>query len=579
MTGDQRSTRYDDATIEHLVRDVAGEWTMPPVRLDAPSWRERVRSPRSRRLATVAGWFGRLGQAATAAVTLTVVAALVAVVLTTPRNQPGKSPEPSDGRPSPSAGAAQSTPLPKRLVTGDDPNPAIVVVRTERGDFSRVDLMTGSINGPLTGKSSASEMRVLGDGSMVCLCVEESGSIGGMPTDVTVTFERYDARGKLQGSTPLRQLSGEPDPRDESTFIPERPAHVLTAIAFSDDGRYGFVGWSERAHPVWHSGVLVVNLSNGAIAGTLDLPDSTDGEDNARRVTDAPRVVGSIHSGAVLIARGWYAWSPPASETPSFTSENDVFTASFLAGRLVDPKPVPTASDCGPVIVRAGPLPEGAYWIACTDGGPRRTVIRRLGPDNGLLGDVPVSGSSGVETDPTAVSPDGTKLYVWDPSTGTVTRVDLASGDKRTGNGIAAAAERDPLAAVGNWLAPTAAAKSFLRGALAVSPDGTRIYAIGIKSGVDERETAGSAGVFVFDADTLEPITVWQPTADFISVAVSADGRLVYASGLPGVDAAGQIKITQQASITVFDTSDGSIRAIAGQLGGDALEFLSPILD
>ena len=579
MTRDPHVTGYDDATIEQLVRDVAGEWTMPPVRLDAPSWRERVRSGRSRRLAAAGGWFGRLGQAATAAVTLTVVAALVAVVLTTPRNQPGKSPEPSGGRPSPSAGAAQATPLPRIQITGDGPNPAVVVMRSERGDFSRVDLTTGLVNGPLTGKSYSSQLRVGADGSMLCLCVAESGSIGGMPTDITVTFDRYDARGKLQSSTAIKQFSGEPDPRDESVFIPERPSHVRSAIAFSDDGRYGFVGWSLRAHPVWRSGVLVVDLSNGQIVGRLDLPDSTDGEDNTRRVTDAPRVVGMIHSGAVLIARGWYSWSPPASSAPSFTSENDVFSASFDGGRIANAKPVPTASDCGPAVVRAGSLPEGAFWLACTDGGPRLTVIRRLGPDNSLLGDVRISGEAGIETDPTAMSADGSKLYVWDPASGTVTRVDLASGDKTTGKGIASVEEPGPLAALGNWLAPAAAAKSWLRGALAISPDGTRIYAIGVKGGETEHQMAGSAGVFVFDAATLAPITVWQPTADYISVAVSADGRLVYAAGLPGVDARGGIKIAQQASITVFDAADGSIRLIAGQLGGDALSFLSPTLN
>jgi hypothetical protein len=578
MTRDQHATGYDDATIEQLVRDVAGEWTMPPVRLDAPSWRERIRNPRTRRLAAAGGWFGRLGQAATAAVTLTVVAALVAVVLTTPRNEPGKSPEPTGGRPSPSAGAAQSTPLPKRLVTGEDPSPAIVVMRSERGDFSRVDLLAGTINGPLTGKGFDSVLRVESDGAMVCVCVEESGSISGQPTNDTVTFERYDPRGKLISSAPIEAFSGEPDPRDEGVYIAERPAHVFTRITYSADGRYGFVGWSERAHPVWRSGVVVVDLDSGSILSRLVLPDATDGEGDTRRVVGAPSVAGSIGEGGMLIARGWYAWSPAASQNPSYTSENDVFKASFDGGRLSDPKPVPTASDCGPVVVRAGPLPDGAYWLACTAGGPQLTVIRRLGPDNGLLEDVRITGSGGIETDPTALSPDGSTLYVWDPATATVTSVDLATAEKRTGKGIAAA-ERNPLTALGNWLAPTAAAKSSLPGALAISPDGSRIYAIGVKNAVDERDTAGSAGVFVFDAATLEPIAVWQPTADYISVAVSPDGKLVYAAGMPGVDAVGRIKLAQQASITVFDASDGSIRLIAGQLGGDALSFLSPTVN
>jgi hypothetical protein len=572
MTRDPRSTGYDDSTIERLVRDAASEWNMPPVRLDAPGWRERVRSARTRRIATLGGWFGRVGQAASAAVALTVVAALVAVLITRPP-EPGKSPEPSSGsRPSASAGA-ESTPLPKLLLSGAVPDPAILVMRTERGDFARVDLTSPSISGPLTGKGSYSRLRMAGDGSMFCLCVAETGNIGGMPTDMSVSLERYDARGKLAGSTPIEQLSGEPDPRDPS-FSPEQPAHVLSAVSFSDDGRYGFVGWSLRAHPVWRSGVIVVDVSDGSIASRLALPDSTDGEGDTRRVVDAPQVVGSIGSGAVLVARGYYEWSPPTSQDASYTFDNHVFTVSLDGGRLSNARLVPTASDCGGSVVRAGGLPGGAYWLACTDGGPGRTIIRRLGPDGTLLGDVGIAGSSGIETDPTAVSADGSTLYVWDPATGVLTRVDLASGEKTSGKGVAAA-DTGPLTALGNWLAPTAAAKSWLQGALVVSPDGSRVYAIGVKQGGSARDLAGSSGVFVFDAATLDPVTVWQPTADYVSIAVSADGKLVYAAGLPGVDATGDRQGAQQASITVFDASDGSIRLIAGKLGSDALTFVS----
>ena len=93
------------------------------------------------------------------------------------------------------------------------------------------------------------------------------------------------------------------------------------------------------------------------------------------------------------------------------------------------------------------------------------------------------------------------------------------------------------------------------------------------------REPSGSTGVFVFDASTLAPLGTWQPTADYVSVAVSADGRFVYAAGLPGLDASGNRRTNQQASITVFDTFDGSVRLIAGKLGSEMLSFISPTLD
>ena len=578
MTRDPHADAYDDAAIEQLVHDVAGSWTMPPVRLDAPTWRDRVRSPGARRLAGAGGWLGRFGQAATAAVALTVVGALIAVVLTRPQAEPGKSPQPSTSTtPRPSA-AAEATPLPKILVTGDEPSPSVVIVRTERGDYARVDLATGSIDGPLTGKSSYSELRLQAGGSMVCLCVSESGSIGGMPTDNAVTLDRYDARGKLTSSSPIESFSGEPDPRDEGVLIQEQPAHVLTKIGYSADGRYGFVGWSVRAHPVWHSGIVVVDMRDGSIVSRLALPDATDGQGDSRRVVNAPGVVGSISSSSVVIARSWYEWTPAASLEPGYTFENDAFTAKLGDGTFSDLAPVPLASDCGATVNRAGALPDGGFWLACTQGGAELTVVRRLAADGSLLGDVRVNGGAGIDADPTALSADGSTLYVWDPSGATLTSVDLAKGTKTSGKGTAAV-EQGPLSALGHWLAPTAAAKSFLRGALVVSPDGSRIYAIGVKEGASSHEMAGSTGVFVFDGATLEPAGVWQPTADFVSLAVSADGHFVYAAGLPGMDAAGQRQLAQQASITVFDTSDGSIRLIAGRLGGDMLSFISADLD
>ena len=58
----------------------------------------------------------------------------------------------------------------------------------------------------------------------------------------------------------------------------------------------------------------------------------------------------------------------------------------------------------------------------------------------------------------------------------------------------------------------------------------------------------------------------WQPTADFASIAVSADGRYLFAAAQGGVDASGRSS-PNRASITVFDTTDGSVDLIAGNLG------------
>jgi hypothetical protein len=578
MTRDPRAGTYDEAAIAQLVRDVAAGWSMPPVRLDAPAWRDRVRSPRTRRLASAGGWFGRLGQAATAAVALTVAGALIAVVLTRPSPDAGKSPEPSAGATPTSTPGAEVTPLPKVLVTGEQPEPTVILVRTGRGDFARVDLVTGSIDGPLTSQSPSSELRILADRTIVCLCVSETGSAGGMPTTNTVMLERYDAGGNRTSSTEIESFAGAPDPRDAGVFIPDRPAHVMTRIGYSADGRYGFVGWSVRAHPVWRGGVVVVDLQDGSIVSRFAMPDATDGQGDSRRVVTAPHVVGSIGGTGVLLSRAWYEWTPPAATDPRYTFQTDVLTATFRDGTFSDLAPTPAASGCGDTITHAGALPGGGFWISCT-GGATLTLVRRFGADGSLLGDVGVPAAERVEGDPAAVSADGSSLYAWDAAGATLTRVDLATGKTTSRTGVLVLALGEgPLVGLGHWLAPTASAKALLRGAVVISPDGSRVYAIGVMGGAGS-EMSGSTGVFVFDASTLAPLGTWQPTADYVSLAVSADGRFVYAAGLPGVDASGNRRTNQQASITVFDTNDGSVRLIAGKLGSEMLSFGSPTLD
>jgi hypothetical protein len=581
MTGDPRAPGprpVDDAAIEELVRDVVGGWTMPPVRLDAPSWRDRVRGPRARRLAAASGWLARAGQAATAAIALTVVAALVAVVITRPPADPGKSPEPSGGPTQRATREPEASLLPKLLVEGALPNPSELLVETGQGDFALVDLANGTIGGPLTGARYGSRVQVRADGSMVCLCLSESGNVGGSPTNAEVTLDRFDASGKLLSSTPVESLAGEPDPRDAGQVIPERPPHVLAAMGFSAGGRFGFVGWSVRAHPAWLSGVTVVDLQDGRVVSRLPLPDATTGDEDSRRVVVAPRVIGSTGDDGLLLARDWFEWTPPASESPSFMGDSEVFRARFTGGQWSDLAPVSLTGDCGATMLHGGGLPDGGTWLVCGRG-PQLTVLRRITAEGGILPDVRIAGGEGIDGDTTALSPDRSALYVWDPASATLTRVDLATGETTRGEGLSARAEGGPLAALGHWLAPSAVAKSLLRGSVIVSPDGARVYAIGIKPGVDERDISGSTGVFVFDATTLESRGIWQPTADFVSLAISPDSRFVYAAGLPGVDFMGRRRVDQQASITVFDSRDGSTRLVAGELGADLITFRALAID
>ncbi len=88
----------------------------------------------------------------------------------------------------------------------------------------------------------------------------------------------------------------------------------------------------------------------------------------------------------------------------------------------------------------------------------------------------------------------------------------------------------------------------------------------------------GSRGVFDFDTTTLALIATYPATADFSSIALSDDGRFLYAAAEGGLAADGSPAPANGTSVTVFDTSDGSVRLLAGQLGSADLVFTEPIL-
>src|SRR6476619_1175206 len=86
-----------DEAIPAVVRDVVDDWALPPQRLGAPTWRERVRGRQTRR-GSWGGFGRRVATAAGAAIVATVSLALVAVWLSTPRTSApavGVSPSPA----------------------------------------------------------------------------------------------------------------------------------------------------------------------------------------------------------------------------------------------------------------------------------------------------------------------------------------------------------------------------------------------------------------------------------------------------------------------------------------------------
>jgi hypothetical protein len=566
----------DESTVAALVRDVADGWRMPPRRLDEPTWRDRVgaqgsRQPADRRRA----WPGRLAGAATMAVVATVGLSLVAVWLTLPRGDGGLA----GASPTSSAGAATPritdrpipSPLPKLILSGGLPTVTGVLLRV-RGDFAVADLATGTLGPAITATVGNSDLRRLPDGTFVCLCVSADGWAAGSYTHAVVSLIRYTAAGSVADRKAIAEFTGIPDSRP--TNPQDQSLHVDTLVSYTSDGRFGFVGWSAREPPVWHAGIVVVEMASGNVLQRVALPDLSTGEDASPVSAAAPRLAVAPSGRRALISRPWFRID---GTTQAYHAGTDQFLADRPGALLAELAPFDGAQGCGDGVTDAGFTAVETVWLSCWNDGGGLTTVRRVGLDGTVLGDTEVNstGEGGTST----VAPDGSAAWFWAPMTRTITRVDLRTGEDASGTAPEPTASTGdgPLAALGRWLAPPATAKAFLQPGIVLSPDGSRVYALGIQRTADGGSFGGSSGVFVFDAASLAPLGNWAPTADFMSLAVSRDGRFVYAAGTPGVDRSGDPSAFG-ASVTVFDASDGSVRLLAGQLGHEMVTFATPIL-
>jgi len=579
----------DDDQLAALVRAGVEEWRLPPQRLDQPTWRDRVGARGTGRRRR---WFARLAGPLAAAVLATVLVALAAVWLTSPRsNAPIGAASPTTAGGSPTSGATSprgsaaspsappsppaSSGLPVLQVNGALPDPYRVMVRSD-ATYRLVDLSTGTL-GPASVGSHLGPQTMLArpSGGWACICTDWTGSGGATPTTLVVTFETVAADGTRGTAATLRTVRGEPDP---SLSAGNQPELVDAAVSASTDGRYAFLGWSAR-HGAngWTAGVDVVDLDSGAVVDSIPLDVvPPGGAANRTAIRVAPKVTLSPSGAEAFVSSFWYVDSP--SSTPP--SGTDHWITSFSAGALGALSAA--GSTAGETCAEAdsGPIDATTWWALClTPAGP--LSVERHRTDGSRIDTTAVPGTrSGLEQS-SLVLRQGDRLFIWDPVTVRLARFDLRSAtmDSAAGTALAPARSGSPLDAiaglgrqVGRWLAPSVAAKIFLEPALVASPDGSRIYALGVEPPVGESGGA-SRGVYAFDAGSVEPVGRWAPTADLVSLAISPDGQFVYAAGQAGVDAAGA-SAPYQASITVYATSDGSVRLIAGTLG-DGLVFPS----
>ena len=479
------------------------------------------------------------------------------------------SPRPSQASAIATTGPS-ATAFSKVLLNGDLPQPSSVLLRVGDG-YAVADLATGSLGPSFDGATALSDVRRLADGTYACLCVTMDGDVNGSPTHAVVELRRYDAKCGLTDTVGVGDYTGSLDPRPAARM--DQPPNVDVAVRYAPDETLGYVGWSLRDGGRWKGGILLVDLETGAVTGRVGLPDISIGPDDQPVNVMAARVAVGPGGDVALVSRPTYSVEHASGAYHSGT-EHYLMPASGRSQATATPFAVDRPCDDGEA--DAGLTDGRLAWFLCwsSDGG--RLTVRRVPEDGGSVPDIQVDATG--EGGTWAVS--GSSIYFWTPVSRTIDRVDLLTGETSSGSAPAPTAtdrsRPDPIGALGRWLAPSASAKVFLEPGIVVAPGtGSVVYALGI--GTEDPAQPRSTGVFVFDRRTLEPLGHWAPTADFVSLAVSADGRFVYAAGASqaGIDIP---QTMHGASVTVYDASDGSVRSIAGQLDPLDVQFTSPYL-
>jgi hypothetical protein len=154
------------------------------------------------------------------------------------------------------------------------------------------------------------------------------------------------------------------------------------------------------------------------------------------------------------------------------------------------------------------------------------------------------------------VSHDGRQLYVLDPSSGELAIVDLQRRALQQSLLIDMSRVQ---ASGGSWLGRVwgavrglvvqeASAKVYISGTLQLAPDGSRMYAVGVRGGAIEGEPRG---VLVINTRTWQVDAHWLPDANPTQVLLGGDGRYLY---VPTVDWGG----SGDSALRVLDTASGA---------------------
>ena len=482
------------------------------------------------------------------------------------------------GAPSPSPSATRrpritaeplATPLPTREVNGTElPSERRLVL----GNGQQIlDLGTGTVRS--FGRQYEDLLWPIGD-ELVCVCLVRSSDASSGPF---LRFARFDL-----GGAPL--LERELLSLEDVVPVPEMTEGFNMTAAIDAAGERLVLVDVVRRPPDWVVELHVVDPQTG------DLLDSTvvhtfpvDIEEPQRGASPSPRNDGGPPDGV-------YAWASTVALSPDgglafvTVAQSEVRGGEWIGRNLEWLVPIvdegsgepaalsadasleadrwcvgrPTFLDAELIVQLCGPPPEpfeSSFWS-----------VRRLTADGESLGDLPIGDarSDGSSSATMIVDRARRSVVMWDTFRHLVSRVDVDSGRVHEGVVTESMLPGDRRPSGRGWIGADPG--------LVASTDGTRLYALGLASGPGN--VGVSTGVWVFDAETLELLDHWAPRALLTSLALSADGRFVYATGAAGYDVDGRENHRWRASVSVYDATTGQVVVLYGSIGeGQWLSF------
>jgi DNA-binding beta-propeller fold protein YncE len=432
-----------------------------------------------------------------------------------------------------------------------------------------LDLGTGTIRS--FGRQYEDMLFPVGD-ELVCVCLVRGSAASAGPL---LRFARFDLDGVPILERDLLSL-------DDVVALPEMTEGFNMTAAIDAAGEQLVLVDVVRRPPAWVVELHVVDARNGDLLDSTVLDtfpvDLAEPRPSASPRTDggAPDGVYAWASTVVLSPDGGTAFVTVAQSEvrgDEWTGRNLEWLIPIAEGRSGEPAALsadtslaadrwcvgrPTFLDSGLLVQLCGPPPqplESSFWS-----------VRRLTADGASLGDLPIGAahSDGPPSATMIVDRPRRLVVMWDAFRHLVSRVDVDSGRVHEGVVAESMLPGDRRPSGRGWIG--------VDPGLVASPDGKRFYALGLASGPGNVGT--STGVWVFDAETLELIDHWAPRALLTSMAISADGRFVYATGAAGFDVDGRENQRWRASVSVYDTTTGQIVVLYGSIGeGQWLSF------